>query len=447
MTQGDGIDGPSLSAARAERPPYAGPAVEFADGREHTPFLDLRGFDLVRAALVTSLILLIPINTRFLMFISQHSPHLAGEIVQYTSVGLTDIVFIALIVSVLPLVRRPRVLVAPFIVGLSMLVVASAVHVLVSPSDQGIAMTVRLAGAVAVAIVISTMSWQTLRVVVVWPIAVMGLVQGGMALSQTLTGTGRLRLDEIAAAGASWTAGRGTFGHEYGFAAFLMLSLTIALAYGFARGMRPTLWISVCVASAAIASTFGRAAALAVIMVGLVYVVGWWRTKDRMLGASALATLGALGVGLAITHSGWLARVSSGSSVRVSLASRSLDVIAINPVFGVGPGRYGAALADIGLVSVDRHIVHNVPLLVTAEFGVILGLAFAVWLLTVGVISLRSSFVALAVFVGILPLMFFDNLHYVIPGGVPMLGLWCGALAALIGTGWRQSEPAVLAKG
>jgi hypothetical protein len=209
--------------------------------------------------------------------------------------------------------------------------------------------------------------------------------------------------------------------------------------------MRPTLWVSVCVASAAIASTFGRAAALGVIMVGLVYVIGWRRGKNSMLGGSALATLGALGVGLAITHSGWLARVSSGSSVRVSLASRSLDVIAVNPIFGVGPGRYGATLADIGLVSVDRHIVHNVPLLVTAEFGLILGLAFALWLLTVGLMSLRSSFVAFAVFIGILPLMFLDNLHYVIPGGVPMLGLWCGSLAALIGTGWRQAEPAALA--
>jgi hypothetical protein len=440
-----GIGGASPSAAMAKRVPAAGRAVDVADEREGASFLDVRGIDFVRAALVTSLILLIPINT-FLVFISLHSPHLAGKVVQYTSVDSTDIVFIALIVVALPLARRPKVLVAPFIFGLSMLVVASAIHVLVSPSDQGIAMTIRLAGAVSVALVMSTMSWQTLRVTVVWPIAIMGLVQGGMAISQTLTGNGNIRFDEMAAAGASWTAGRGTFGHEYGFAAFLLLSLTITLAYGYARGMRPMLWVSVAVASAAVVTTFGRAAALAVIMVGFVYIVGWWRTKNSMLGASALVTLGALGVGLATTHSGWLARVSTGSSVRVSLASRSLDVIAVNPIFGVGPGRYGATLAEIGLVGIDRHIVHNLPLLVTAEFGLILGSAFALWLVTVGVMSFRSSFVAFAVFVAILPLMLLDNLHYVMPGGLPMLGVWCGALAALVGTSWRQSEPPALAR-
>ena len=457
MTKGDGNERSSQQAMEATPAPRAiGPSMGRGVARDTAStsiepqipaFVEVRGLELFRAALITSLILLIPFNIWFLAFISQHSPHLSGGIVQNTYIGPTDIVLIALMATAIPLLRRLDVTMAPCIVGLSMLAVSAFIHALVDPSDQGVAMTIRLAGAVCVALVVSTMSWKTLRVAVVWPIATMALVQGGMAIGQTFTGNGKVRLDEMAAAGASWTAGRGTFGHEYVFAAFLLLAVSFTIAYGFGRGMRPILWVSVAVASAAVATTFGRAGALGLILIGLVYAVGWWRTRNRTLRVGALTTLGAFGIGLAFTHSGWLPRVTAGSSVRSSLASRSLDVIAANPVFGVGPGRYGETLADIGLTSIDRHIVHNVPLLVTAEFGVILGAAFAIWLLTVGAMSLRSSFVALAVFAGTMPFLLFDNLHYVIPEGVPILGLWCGLLTALVGIGWRTIQRSGLAIG
>ncbi len=450
MMNGDGNERSSLPAVEEPTTPrVTGPRLGRGMSSDSSSnsvdgvapaFLEVHGLEAFRAALITSLILMIPFNIWFLAFVSQHSPHLSGGIVQNTYVGATDIILIALLLAAIPLLRRLDAVSAPCIVGLSVLAVASFIHVLVDPSDQGVAMTVRLTGAVAVAVVVATMSWKTLRVAVVWPIAIMGLIQGAVAIAQTFTGTGKVRLDEMAAAGASWTAGRGTFGHEYVLAAFLLLGVSITIAYGFGRGMRTILWASVAVAAAAVATTFGRAGALALILIGLVYAFGWWRTRNRTLGVGALSTLGAFTIGVIFTHSGWLPRFSSGSSVRASLASRSLDVIAANPVFGVGPGRYGQALAEIGLTSVDRHIVHNVPLLATAEFGVVLGAAFAIWLTVVGVRSLRSSIVAFAVFAGILPFLLFDNLHYVIPEGVPILGLWCGAMTFLVGIGWRTAQ-------
>jgi hypothetical protein len=397
--------------------------------------------DLVRAASISALVLLIPFNAHTAIFISRHSPHLSGGYPQNTYLTVVDVVFAFLIVCALPLVvRNVRVLMAPAIVAPAALGLLALARVAADPSDQGLAMAVRLVGVAAVAIVMATMPWRTFTTAVVWPLAIGAAIQGSLAIMMTLTGTGKVRPDELATAGVPWTAGLGSFGHEYVLAAFMALTISVVLVQAAKQQMHPFLWMSVVIASASIATTFGRAAALSIILIGGTYGVASIVSRRRDLGLAGLATLVPLGTAMLVTASGWIARASASSSIRVALAQRSFDVIATSPLLGVGPGRYGVTLAQIGLTSVDVYIVHNLPLLVTAEFGIPVGIAFSAWLIALGFVSIRAGVAATAMFLGILPLIFFDNLHYVIPDGTPILAVWCGSLTMLVGTTWRPGR-------
>lgn len=82
----------------------------------------------------------------------------------------------------------------------------------------------------------------------------------------------------------------------------------------------------------------------------------------------------------------------------------------------------------MGLTEVDHTIMHNIPVLIAAEYGVPVGALFTPWLGLLGLAALFTSARATAVFVAILPYVYFDNLHMVYINGTVGLGLWSAVM-------------------
>jgi hypothetical protein len=264
---------------------------------------------------------------------------------------------------------------------------------------------------------------------VVWSFALSSSVQSVVAIAQTFVlNSGRLGRTELESAEHVWTAGIGTFNHEYALAAYLSLSIAIVLSSGAVRRLNWLMWVSISLSGAAIATSFGRAAALSVVAVSVVYGVGWWwsRTREFLLGAVIPTT--SLTIAGILAGSAWLGRVNLESSIRVTLAKQALDVALEHPFVGVGPMRYGLHLGQMGLAEANQIIVHNVPLLLSAEYGIIMGLAFLMWLVALGMRAFSTSVRSAGLFVVVIPFLVFDHIHYVLPAGLALVGLWLGML-------------------
>jgi O-antigen ligase len=150
------------------------------------------------------------------------------------------------------------------------------------------------------------------------------------------------------------------------------------------------------------------------------------------MGLSAIMTFLPLAVTGLFLRSGWLVRVSQSTELdlttRDALAARAIEMIRSSPLMGVGPVQYGPHLTQMGLTVLDPHVVHNVPLLVTAEFGIIVGLAFTGWLIALGIRAFRLSLYATALFLSIIPFLVLDNLHYVYGNGMMVFAVWIAIL-------------------
>lgn len=414
-------------------------------GRDHLP----RTLATLRVASVAALILLIPYNIHLDAFISQHSPHLVGSGVQSTHLGPVDAVLALLIVATLPLlIPRSGFLRQPLgQAGMAVFAVVVAVSLLIFPSVAGAMMLLRVVGAFAVVVAIRSMSRADLVVGVVWSFALGASLQALTALGQTFVWHNGMIVDATTLAdGEGWTAGRGTFGGTYSLAAYVILAMATALSFGISKrpansGFRSitlsgpariAMWITVVTASAATATTFGRAVLIAVGLVGSTYAIGWLLKRQTVLGISALAVTVPLAATGLLLRSGWLVRLDQSAALdltrRDDLAETALSMITMNPLIGVGPVQYGSYMTEMGLVELDRHVVHNLPLLISAEFGIVVGIAFTVWLIAVVVRSFRLSIYATGLALSMVPFLLFDNLHYVYGNGIAMFAIWIAML-------------------
>jgi len=308
-------------------------------------------------------------------------------------------------------------------------------------------MLLRIAGVFAVIVAIRSMSHRDLLLGVVWPLTLGASLQALFALSQTfIYNTGMIVPATTLAQGRAWTAGRGTFSGSYALAAYLILATAIALSFGITKRptnshfssirltapLRVSMWTTVVLSSAAIATTFGRTALLAIGLVGGTYIVGWLMHRRQIMAISALTTLVPLAVAGFVLRSGWLVRASQSANLdltnRGALAARALEMIRSSPLTGIGPVQYGPNLARMGLTVLDPHIVHNLPLLVTVEFGIFVGVAFTGWLVVLGIRAFRLSIYAAALYLSILPFFLLDTLHYVYGNGLAMFAVWIATL-------------------
>ena len=108
--------------------------------------------------------------------------------------------------------------------------------------------------------------------------------------------------------------------------------------------------------------------------------------------------------------------------------SRAFEIIGAHPMFGVGPARYGPELIRMGVTEADVAIVHSIPVLIAAEYGVPVGIMFSAWLLALGWYAMRTSLPALAILAAIVPYLVFDLPHVVYVYGVVEFGLCIAAL-------------------
>lgn len=396
----------------------------------------------LRAALVATLVWMIPIGNWFSVFLERRDEPVLDRLLPNAYIAPPDIILAMLIaVSIPALVRRSRNL-KPGLGGVGLLISAAVVlvGVLISPSLAGWVLLLRVLGAGAVVAAIRTMNARTLMTAVVWSFALSSSVQSVVAIAQTFVlDSGRLGRTELESAEQVWTAGIGTFNHEYALAAYLSLSIAIVLSSGAVKRLHGLMWVSIALSGAAIATSFGRAAALSVVAVSVVYGVGWWWSRTRELLLGAIIPTASLTIAGILAGSAWLGRVNLESSIRVTLARQALDVAVEHPFLGVGPMRYGLHLGQLGLAEANQIIVHNVPLLLAAEYGIIVGLVFVIWLVALGMRAFSASIRSAGLFVVVIPFLVFDHIHYVLPAGLALVGFWLGMLD--IHSDWNREVP------
>ena len=214
-----------------------------------------------------------------------------------------------------------------------------------------------------------------------------------------------------------------------------------------ARGSR--LWLlGAAIAAVPVGYTYSRAGLLgAALLVGGVGLGLFSRTDPAGRRKFALAVLAlTVGIGLpaAIWHEGWTNRVTQTTTAttaaqlttqRGTLTHEALSQIGANPVFGIGPGRYVISLKERFHHEADKTVeifkpVHDVPLLVAAEGGVVAGAVLVALLALVGWRAARSRPAAFGLYAAYLPFLLLDHFPYSFPQGLVITAIWLGALDA-----------------
>ncbi len=397
------------------------------DGEQNTAAL-------IRACLVAAFVVLIPLALLYLLEVDAHSPHIERRLLGVSTFGPLDVISIMVAAAALPLVFRRDTYerYAIGLIGIIAFVVITAIAVAAEPSAEGVLRIVRLSGAAGVVVSVRWMSPSTYMAAVVWPLTASVLIQAPWALLQTFVWGNGHESAITARFDHAWTHGYGTMDGGYALAAFVVLAIAIILGSGAFRRLHPLMWVAVVVGSASIATSFGRQAVLAALAIAFFYGLGFIAKRRWEYVAGAVATVVPMTLGIWRTWVGWSVRASETAagfqSGRESMLERAFTVIGRNPLTGVGPGRYPPYLAEIGLTPTDATIVHNVPVLITAEYGIPIGVLFTLWIGLVGLASVFTSFRAMAIFAVVAPYLLFDHPHVVYGYGVASMGVWLAAL-------------------
>lgn len=356
---------------------------------------------------------------------------------------LFDIPLVLLVVVTLPEItarlrsRRLGLGAALWLALLALLILSFAIH----PSIQGIQTVWRVCGALAIAVAFAGLG-QRERTVIVTTLAVGALTQTAWAIAQVWSG-GPLGADflfesqkPLALAGDALVA-KGTMQTPYLLAA-LALASGLLVARRLSASSRPLVWAALLAAVVVpVGLTYSRGA-----LAGVGGAIAALLPRASTGAARRLiiaAILVGIGVPSALTLSGWSARGEQlgeerADSGRGILLLQGLAVLAMDPLAGVGPGRYLSAartLSDDPGVRSKLLPTHNVPLLVAAENGVLAG---AVTVVLLAALVARASRdrddLALALYLAMLPFWLLDPLPYSLPQGLVLTGLWLGGLDA-----------------
>lgn len=273
------------------------------------------------------------------------------------------------------------------------------------------------------------------RPYVVWSLAIVVLVQTGVAFGQFVTqadvglvGIGELPLDPsqpgiivLFARGQRWLRSYGLTAHPNLLGAMLTAVLLLLLpALERAKGCsRATLSVVFAVGLLGLLLSFSRAATLAFAGGLLTWLIvkgrrdfQTWSTSrvKELLRSPWLWLFVAFGVAVAVLFGDLVfSRVADLDSTveAISINQRfsdwrlALHIIAEHPIRGVGLGQY---IVNAGQIAPFAVTVHNVPLLVTAELGI--GGALALMWLTIS--GLRSRPAGVVPWIAVLIVGFFD---------------------------------------
>ena len=395
-------------------------------------------FALARAVLVGLFIVLIPFATQFLWIVDTHSPHFRYLLLGSTSTGPFDLVLASLALASIPLFLRKKTYQGfPIgLVGVVAFCLLTLIWVIPEPTVHGVARGLRFAGIAGLVVSIRWFPKHVFRTAVIWPVTASAGIQSVWALLQTFVWHSGDRSGITARFDHAWTHGFGSMDGGYALAAFLVLSVAIILASGAFTRLHPVMWAVVGLSSLAVATTYGRLGVLALGGIAFFYIVGAiWKRSGEYLMAAALATLPLL-TGVAVTWTAWSVRTAEtaagNQSYRESLLSRAFTIIEQHPLTGVGPGDYGPTVARMGLPEVltEVHVtvVHNVGVLVTAEYGIPFGILFALWIAALGIAAILTSIRAMALFASIVPYFVFDHTHMSYVYAIAGFGLWLATL-------------------
>lgn len=233
----------------------------------------------------------------------------------------------------------------------------------------------------------------------------------------------------------------GTFPLHHILAAFTMVSLGLLLQAPVWQSKKTRWWWLIAVAGVAVAIgfTYSRMGALAWFAVVAILVFCVSRHSRRYLPIWAAILIGGVLPGV-VGYEGWIAKTTEtvqgdgpqgddeGVDVggRLKLAMQGIRVIERQPMFGTGIGRYLAVANDQqGDV---QQFVHDVPLLIAAENGVLGGMVAVTLLAILGLVAARAGPLPLAAFVTYLPFVLFDHFPYEDTQGIALTGMWVAAI-------------------
>ncbi len=316
------------------------------------------------------------------------------------------------------------------------LLVPLAASFLVHPSLQGAQTLFRQLGVVALAASVSGLTGRIEQNVWTGAVTLVALAESALALLQEQHG-GPLGLRDLGewpggfnAFGESWAV-RGTAPHHQVLSAIGLVGASVML-YRASRSTRPLVWLALAaVAIVPVGITYSRAAALALAL-GCLPLLRATLSGDRLARLALVALLLGAGIPALIWNSGWLYRGTNdpiGDKGRGDLVQQALAVIAEDPLFGAGTGRYRLVVQErFGATAQSTLPVHNVPLLVAAESGVPAGLVVLIALIVIGRRALAGGPFALSAYAILLPHLLIDIHPYIAVQGITLFGLWLGLL-------------------
>ncbi len=271
---------------------------------------------------------------------------------------------------------------------------------------------------------------------IILPLAIILLIQGSVATLQFLAQSdiglsafGELSLNPsfqgatvLWARDKPWLRAYGLTAHPNLLGALLAALLILFIPYMFSNSKPKPLWLSICFFAGFIGliTSFSRAAALAFIVGFIVWFLLERKNHRLLISGTHLSELfvqpkviiPVLGAAMfLILYSDLILSRIVGLNTDIELrsltqrlgdATLALQIIAEHPIRGVGLGNYtffALRLSDVAA------IVHNVPLLVTAELGFV-GLFFFVWLTISG---LRSRPAGVAPWIAVIIIGIFDT--------------------------------------
>lgn len=334
--------------------------------------------------------------------------------------------------------RRPRTVVS---VTAAAIVVATIVSLAFTPSPRGVSMVLRWIAGGVLFMRVAAMDRSTLRTHVALPLLGTATVQGLLSWAQLLTDSS-LGLDFLGSRAPrivnEVARSAGTFGVPYVLAAFSLVAVGIGVAVA-PRPLRASWAILLGGATIPIAITFSRSAMVGFVIAGLIALVAVRR--DRGWIPIVLTVAVAFAIPATIHLSSWTTRIeqsnaaelSPDENVRFELVDQATTLLAAEPFTGVGTGRYSLALEErFALTETTAHPVHNAPLLLMVEVGVLLGAVVFGGLVLTARSAWRASTGARVLLVIPLGFVLFDHLNVTHPVGPILTMIWLAVLAALV---------------
>ncbi len=380
----------------------------------------------------------------------------------------------------------------PYLVGLVLLLIALTVSAVAHPHIRGLQTLWRVLAMICLA---DTVIRRRVRAVtIVHALVGIATLETAMAIWQRIThapvGLGILGESPVPfyGFGNNGFAVNGTFPHPYPLAALALVSGSAAMVFGGRRLISFRVAVLGVATSAIIIgltiSRSGLLSAAGVIVGALLSVLLAWRrssnetrtpvstststTTATTPAATTITTrseaeqtkalkpehlvrfvlLGIFIVGLAgsmvASKAAWSNRatvqtqgqsVNDMSSARGDRMGEALGVYRLNPVLGVGPGRYVIALASrpelLHSSPEDALPAHNAALLLLAEGGIPTALALLVVAAVLGrrIVTLGADGIILAS--AVFPFLMLDIVFVSLPSGLFLLGVW-GALVSTL---------------